>query len=267
MNPPADIESWLQHLTGSGEVGALLSAPQNEQIELGYGHTLREICQQPATWLGTAARLGACRGLVAESLQAAGIGDRSGTIVLTGSGSSLYAGECVAVPLQEAFGVPVSAVNAGQLLTHPRGSLPPSGPFLVVSFARSGNSPESRAVVTDLLAQERASQLLITCSRHGALASNYRATPRVRTVVLDESTNDSSLAMTSSFTNMVLAARLLSGIPGGPRKAPPTLRCWPPAAAVLSGAAEPLRESRAATSARCSTWAAAAATAPPARRR
>ena len=101
---------------------------------------------------------------------------------------------------------------AGLVLTHPETCLPPDGPFLVVSLARSGNSPESRAVVDWLLeSRPHARHLFITCNREGVLATAYRDRPGVRTMVLDEKTNDRSLVMTSSFTNMVLAGRALAG--------------------------------------------------------
>jgi tagatose-6-phosphate ketose/aldose isomerase len=135
-------------------------------------------------------------------------------VVFTGSGSSVYAAECVAPCVQRVLGVPVSAVPAGLILTHPESCLPPKGPFLVVSLARSGNSPESRAVV-DFLLEERkqARHLFITCNREGTLATSYRERPEVRTIVLDQRTDDRSLVMTSSFTNLVLAGRALGGSP------------------------------------------------------
>ena len=52
--------------------------------------------------------------------------------------------------------------------------------------------------------------LVITCNADGRLATRYDDDPRVATIVLDERTNDKSLVMTSSFTNMVLAGRLLA---------------------------------------------------------
>ena len=131
--------------------------------------------------------------------------------MLTGSGSSFYAGECAAVNLQESLGVATRALPAGHILTHPRGFLPASGRCLVVSLARSGDSPESAAVVERLLAEERVAQLLISCNREGALARQFRTAPRVASVVLPPETNDQSLVMTSSFTNLVLAARSLAG--------------------------------------------------------
>jgi fructoselysine-6-P-deglycase FrlB-like protein len=210
LDPGPSVEAWISRLLGAPSLGPRLKAPFDQQVQQGYGHTLREICQQPVTWLETASRLVRCRPLIDAALEAAGVRNGKGALVLTGSGSSLYAGECLAVPLQESLQVPVNAVAAGQLLTHPEGSLPPEGPYAVVSFARSGNSPESRAVVDSLLEdQDRASHLIITCNREGILATEYRDVARVRAVVLDEKTDDKSLVMTSSFTNMVLAGGAL----------------------------------------------------------
>jgi tagatose-6-phosphate ketose/aldose isomerase len=139
-----------------------------------------------------------------------GILDRSGSLLLTGSGSSFFAGECAAISLQETLGVAAHASPAGLILTHPRATLPPSGPYLAVSLARSGDSPESGAVVERLMGEKRAAQLLISCNRDGALARRFRSAAHVESVVLPPETNDQSLVMTSSFTNLVLAARSLS---------------------------------------------------------
>ena len=205
---PSSVDEWLASLSGQGALGALLLPAPEEQVRRGYGHTVREIAQQPVTWIETAARMRTLLPLVDESL------DGVSAVVVTGSGSSVYAAECVAPCLQRALGVPVSAVPAGLILTHPETCLPPTGPFLVVSLARSGNSPESRAVVDWLLeSRPQARHLFITCNRDGALATSYRHRPDVRTIVLDEKTDDRSLVMTSSFTNLVLAGRALAGNP------------------------------------------------------
>ncbi len=225
---PSSVDAWLASLAASGALGRLLEPARDEQVRRGYGHTLREIGQQPVTWIETAARMRELAPLVAESLKGAA------AIVLTGSGSSVYAAECVAPCLQHNLGLPVSAVPAGLILTHPDTCLPPSGPFLVVSLARSGNSPESRAVVDFLLeSRPQARHLFITCNRDGALATSYRDRTGVRTIVLDEKTDDRSLVMTSSFTNLVLAGRALAGEPGA---------CEARARGLASAAARLLRE-------------------------
>ncbi len=165
------VDDWLSGLGTAQEIGRLLARPPKEQQARGYAHTLREIAQQPVTWLGTAAAVASDRVRLDEVLERAGIHACTGSLVLTGSGSSLYAGECLALPLQAALRVPAQALPAGLLLTHPE-CLPPTGPYLVVSFARSGNSPESRAVLDSLLAGDvRGRHLVITCNRAGALAT------------------------------------------------------------------------------------------------
>jgi tagatose-6-phosphate ketose/aldose isomerase len=205
MPPTHFVDGLLASLAGTREIGRLLRPRREEQLASGYGHTLNEICQQPATWRETAVlvlrradELRRCR----EAMDA---------VVLTGSGSSLYAGECVAPCLQGTLHVPATAVPGGFILTHPELCLPPSGSYLVVSIARSGNSPESRGVVDFLLeTQPRVRHLFITCNVEGALATAYRGVSGVETLVLDRRTNDQSLVMTSSFTNLVLAARGLA---------------------------------------------------------
>lgn len=162
------------------------------------------------TWPRTADVLASAAEPIREALAAGGVADRTGSVVLTGSGSSFFGCECAAAPLQETLGVAVRAVPAGAILTHPNAVLPPSGPFLAVSLARSGDSPESAAVVERLLRRERVSQVLITCNAEGALARRFGAAPGVASVVLPPETNDRSLVMTSSFTNLVLAAGALS---------------------------------------------------------
>jgi tagatose-6-phosphate ketose/aldose isomerase len=198
------VDEWLETLSETGEIGQLLRVPWAEQIDRGYGHTLREICQQPLTWLETATTLQGRAPCLERSI------DGVESVVLTGSGSSFYAAECVAPCLQHALGRPAAAVPAGRILTHPEVCLPPSGPYLVVSLARSGNSPESGGAVDWLLeTQPQARHLVITCNRNGALATSYEDDERVQCVVLDEKTDDKSLVMTSSFTNLVLAAGAL----------------------------------------------------------
>lgn len=189
-------------------LAALKAAPVALQGERGYVDTLREILQQPATWQATAAQLH--EPTVRAQLQAA-LTPRPANVVLTGSGSSIYAGECIVADLQQALGVPVQAIAAGTLLTHWRTALPPGGGVLV-SIARSGNSPESAGVVDQLLAHAPDwRHLAITCNANGKLVTGYRDEPRCHALVLDPRTNDRSLVMTSSFTNLVLAGSGLAG--------------------------------------------------------
>jgi tagatose-6-phosphate ketose/aldose isomerase len=205
LDPGHSVEAWLGRLAEGSAVAPFLQRSWGEQLALGYGHTLREIAQQPVTWVETASRVTGHAAAIDALLTESGVRDGRGGLVLTGSGSSLYAAECLAPALQRGLRVPVTAVSAGQILTHPDSSVPPAGPFGVVSFARSGNSPESVAVLDLLRKEPRACHLILTCNREGALVTQHGSAPRVRTLLLDEKTHDQSLVMTSSFTNMVVA--------------------------------------------------------------
>jgi tagatose-6-phosphate ketose/aldose isomerase len=208
--PPSLAPDWLHQLAQVPEWAPLVSAPAAEQARDGYAHTLREILQQPTTWLEAGSTLQRHAAVMSAALDESAVGRQEGALVITGSGSSLYAGECQGLALQQALQVPVSVVPAGLLLTHPNGALPPRGPFLLVSIARSGDSPESGAVVENLLRTEpRARHLVITCNREGRLARVAGSASGVRRVVLDDRTNDRSLVMTSSFTNLALATAAL----------------------------------------------------------
>ncbi|PWT88139.1 MAG: tagatose-6-phosphate ketose isomerase [Proteobacteria bacterium] len=195
----------MSHRIDGTQLSRILSVPKDEQEAAGFSHTLREIRQQPELWCATAEQiarmLGAWRALVGQSK----------AIVFTGSGSSCYVGECLAHPVQAATGLPVRAISSGDLLLLRNAALPPLRPLLLVSFARSGDSPESSELIRRLLDEEpEVRHLIITCNQTGRLAEIWgphglEPTPRVSVVTLDDRTCDRSLVMTSSFTNLALA--------------------------------------------------------------
>jgi tagatose-6-phosphate ketose/aldose isomerase len=183
------------------EIQRLLSLPA-----AGTGHlaTLTEILQQPATWRVTARQMRASLESIATLTQDVK------AIVLTGSGSSEYAGECVRPHLQRHLAATVQSIGSGTLLTDGRELLSPERPTLMISFARSGDSPESVGALRKMMqADPGIRQLVFTCNAQGQLARLAASDGGIQAVVLDEKTNDRSLVMTSSFTNMVLAALAL----------------------------------------------------------
>ena len=196
---------WLRTLSKSQpKAEELLARTPEEQRRLGYFHTLREICQQPATWTQTCSLMLSCAPMLKESLS--GIA----SLLLTGSGSSEYAGDCVRLVLQNELRVTTQAIGGGILLTDGSKALPLGRPGLMVSLARSGDSPESGGALSLLLSLEpEIRHLVLTCNEAGNLAKTYQDHPRVHVITMDEGTNDQSLVMTSSFTNLVLAARFL----------------------------------------------------------
>jgi tagatose-6-phosphate ketose/aldose isomerase len=202
--PSNHIPEWLRTLSESeGRFSEILRESEQDPVD-GYRHTIREICQQPATWPETARRMSEFRSQISESM----LGCER--IVLTGSGSSQYAGECVAPALRKELRLPVDVQGGGALLLGASASVA-GEPALVVSLARSGESPESAAVVEKLLETEpHTKHLILTCNSKGRLAREFAKNPRVMVVSLSEEVHDRSLVMTSSFTNLALSARFLS---------------------------------------------------------
>ena len=150
----------------------------------------------------------------------------AGRIVLTGAGTSAYIGQCLAPALAKAGDRRVDAIPTTDLVAGPLNYLSPAVPTLLVSFGRSGNSPESVAAVhlADSVLEDCA-HLIVTCDAGGALAQNAAKHARARVITLPERSNDRSFAMTSSFTGMLLAGGLVLG-------------------AVRSGGARPRRSNR-----------------------
>jgi tagatose-6-phosphate ketose/aldose isomerase len=195
-------------------LAALLQRPPAEQVERGYAHTAREIAQQPDTWLETARAAVEARPALRGLLRAADVRPGgTGLVVLTGSGSSLYVAECAAMPLQQALQATVRAIPSGQMLTHLDGCVPADRPGVCLSLARSGDSPESTAVVDQVLAARPAWQhVIVTCNGEGRLATRYAGLPGTVQLVLADRTCDRSLVMTSSFTNLLLACHVLASL-------------------------------------------------------
>ena len=198
-------DEWQSALAKSqGKAAELFGRSEEERHRLGYFHTMREICQQPWTWLRTCERMLASRDALKEDLR--GIH----SLALTGSGSSEYAGECARIPLQNALGIPTESVSGGALLMYGGKALPPGRPGMLVSVARSGDSPESGGVVELFLRTEPdIRHVVVTCNEQGRLARAWHETKSVRVITLPSETLDKSLVMTSSFTNLLLAVRFL----------------------------------------------------------
>ena len=101
----------------------------------GDSWTAREIEQQPATWIRVADAVRRARPEIEEL-----IGRPGARIVLTGAGTSAFAGEIVARDLARHLGRPVEAIATTEIVADPL-AVVDDRPILLVSFARSGNSP------------------------------------------------------------------------------------------------------------------------------
>src|SRR5260370_35709382 len=102
------------------------------------------------------------------------------SLALTGSGSSEYAAECVCLQLQNELGICTESISGGAVLMHGGKTLPLGRPGLLVSLARSGDSPESSAAVELLLDTEPGVRhLVVTFNQHGGRAPARRARQKV----------------------------------------------------------------------------------------
>jgi tagatose-6-phosphate ketose/aldose isomerase len=191
----------------SATAGFGFSAADLDQA--GAGWTTREILQQPRVWTQVL-ELVTRRAQVVRGFLRPLLGRPDLRVVLTGAGTSAFIGECIAPAIASRWNRRVEAVATTDLVACPGNWLLPRVPTLLVSFARSGNSPESLAAIE--LAQQSLPQchhLIVTCSAEGALYRRAGQWQNAYVVLLPDDTNDRGFAMTSSFSAMLLAAALI----------------------------------------------------------
>src|SRR3954451_18780178 len=172
------------------------------------GATLLEIGQQPGAWREVAARneeetTGFLRGITSRP---------DLRIILTGAGSSAFVGEIAAPALRRHLNRRVEAIATTSIVAGPLDFLERHTPTLMVSFGRSGNSPESLA--TTVLAADIVSNiwhLVYTCDREGELGRAHSGRANSRVVYMPARTNDRGFAMTSSLTSMLLSCLMTLG--------------------------------------------------------
>ncbi|WP_158372615.1 SIS domain-containing protein [Cellulosimicrobium cellulans] len=176
----------------------------------GSAHTAREIAQQPAVWRKVADLLGSARAEIDAKIGPLLARDDV-RIVFTGAGTSAFVGDTIAPALGELRSRPAEAVPTTDIVSNPHAAFAGDRPTLLVSFARSGNSPESVAA-TELAEQllTEVHHLIITCNAEGRLATEHAARERSTVLLLPPETNDQSFAMTSSFSSMLLTGWLVT---------------------------------------------------------
>src|ERR1041384_3741265 len=191
----------------------LLELSSAERESLGLVHTLREILQQPQTWRETYQKVLRPSTELEEFLTRAGVDAKCKTplnVLLVGAGTSDYIGKSVCALLQKDWSCNVQAVPSTDLLTNMEDHILPDVDYLWISFSRSGDSSEGVAVLEEALAAHpRIKHLVVTCNDNGRMA-RLRNRDNVLSLVLDDAVNDRGLAMTSSFSNMVIAAQALA---------------------------------------------------------
>lgn len=185
----------------------------DEQLKEGNaGYTAQEIYQQPSVWKEMVAIILAQQNEIRNFIDSIYEKHERIRIIMTGAGTSAFAGDTLVPELnrQNQYNVYFESIATTDIVSNPAEYLVEDEPTIMVSFARSGNSPESLAAVS--LAKKMIKnfyQVNITCNKEGKLAKSSEGDKNSLTILTPEQANDQSMAMTSSFSNMILAAYLL----------------------------------------------------------
>ncbi|WP_263368736.1 SIS domain-containing protein [Edaphobacter bradus] len=195
---------------------ALLNATEEEKEARGTRYTPHEINQQPASWRRTLQIFEERQSELRSFLSDSGLDlrklSRNLTVFLVGAGTSDYVGRALTYLLRRKWGCEVWAVPSTDLLTNLKDFVHSGHRYLWISFSRSGNSSEGLAVLEEAIEEHPQIQhLLVTCNEKSRMAKVCAEIPgRAFVVALDEGVNDRGLAMTSSYTNMVVAGQCLA---------------------------------------------------------
>ena len=191
----------------------MLDYTKEELLELGAEITTREIYQQPDVWKEAFEAYQARRDEIAAFLQE--IADKHDYIkvILTGAGTSAYVGDTLVPYFKEVYDERkwnFNAIATTDIVANPQTYLKKDVATVLVSFARSGNSPESVATVDLAKALvDELYQVTITCAAEGKLALQAHGDDRNLLLLQPAASNDAGFAMTSSFTSMMLTALLV----------------------------------------------------------
>jgi len=180
------------------------------QLVISETDTYREILQQPEVWLKEYSNLLQNKKEI-ESFVSKHFDSKNVEIILSGAGTSAYIGNILSVIYARKGYSNCRAVSTTDIITHPENYLPTNKKVILISFARSGNSPESIATIelADKICKEVA-HIIITCNEEGILAKSVTSNDLL--LLLPPETDDKSLAMTSSFSTMLLTGMLLPDI-------------------------------------------------------
>jgi tagatose-6-phosphate ketose/aldose isomerase len=206
----------LQKRCNMNPLAKLLALPEQERQTRGLAHTPNEIAQQAGTWLSTYEVFCERKAEILRFVQSAGIGSeqaRRPTVFLVGAGTSDYIGRSLTQLLRRRWQCEVLAVPSTDLLTHASHWLVEDLPYLWVSFSRSGESPEGVAVIERALkSPRRVRHLIVNCNQDSAMMRVIAGRKEALGIVLPDATHDRGLAMTSSFSNMVVFGHCLAHV-------------------------------------------------------
>ena len=180
---------------------------------LGADITTAEIKQQPELWEDTFQIYSDNKPAIEKFLaEANAMGEGRTTVIFTGAGTSDYVGDTAAPYLRHVGDTDTydfKPIATTDIVSAPRDFLRPEDPTILVSFARSGNSPESLAAVEVARSYVKNIKFLnITCAPEGKLAVESADDPNSLTLLIPRA-NDKGFAMTGSYSCMTLLTTLI----------------------------------------------------------
>ena len=193
------------------ELHNLMTLPDKVRVRKGTEHTPAEIEAQPRLWTENFKILEKRREEIWSFLDARTFSRKKPRVILAGAGSSAYIGLSAQNLLRHRWQLDVDARPTTDMITHWSSILLKDADNTLVSFSRSGNSPESTGAF--FLAERfcpRISHIIVTCNKDGKLAKLAEAKNNALLLLLSEDTNDKGLAMTASFTTMLMTAQFLA---------------------------------------------------------
>lgn len=186
----------------------IFNLSEEKRQETASAFTLAEIYQQPSTWKKTCAQIAACKDELQAFLNQALLADDF-DIVLTGAGTSEFVGNSLFQALNKKYDYKVKSYATTDIVPSPEDFLSYTKPTILVSFGRSGNSPESiGAVDAAEVVCQNLYHLFVTCNHDGMLSKMANDRKNCFALNLTPETHDQSFAMTSSFSNMYMATYL-----------------------------------------------------------
>lgn len=186
----------------------IFSKTEEEWKQLGAYWTSKEIYQQPETWLKTLEQIKKEKDGIKEFIGKVK-SNPDFDIILTGAGTSEFVGNSIFPYLLPLNNYKVKSYGTTDIVASPESYLSKTKPTLLISFARSGDSPESVAAVEAAnTVCQTVYHLFVTCNRNGALSKFAEGKSNCYAINLTPETHDQSFAMTSSYSNMYLATIL-----------------------------------------------------------
>jgi tagatose-6-phosphate ketose/aldose isomerase len=184
----------------------ILGINKGKLKDIGATNIFQEITQQPNVWLSVLSHIQLKSCEINEFVSNV-TRHQDFDVILIGAGSSEIVGKSALEVINTQLNNHAYAYSSTQIVMRPEKYITKNKPTLMISFARSGNSPESVAAINSAnIVNNNIYHLAVSCNKNGNLAQYTKNQNNFYSLELPEKTNDKSFAMTSSFSSLYLTA-------------------------------------------------------------